>query len=117
MGEPKEDMRRILAHTTPQLPADKPRYRVARTGFRKPQFRRERAKRKVPVNPVPDKHLNARAPVNRAVALFGRQQQSQPRRHASSLGVCGGGTAAPRRRRRRGGGGGGGRHGRTSRYG
>ena len=26
VGEPKEDMRRILAHTTPQLPADKPRY-------------------------------------------------------------------------------------------
>ncbi|HEY5292349.1 MAG TPA: tRNA guanosine(34) transglycosylase Tgt [Burkholderiales bacterium] len=26
VGEPKEDMRRILAHTAPQLPADKPRY-------------------------------------------------------------------------------------------
>ena len=26
VGEPKEDMARILAHTTPQLPADKPRY-------------------------------------------------------------------------------------------
>jgi queuine tRNA-ribosyltransferase len=26
VGEPKEDMSRILAHTTPQLPADKPRY-------------------------------------------------------------------------------------------
>jgi len=26
VGEPKEDMRRILKHTAPQLPADKPRY-------------------------------------------------------------------------------------------
>ncbi len=26
VGEPKEDMSRILAHTTPRLPADKPRY-------------------------------------------------------------------------------------------
>jgi queuine tRNA-ribosyltransferase len=26
VGEPKEDMRRILAHTAPRLPADKPRY-------------------------------------------------------------------------------------------
>ena len=26
VGEPKEDMRRILAHTAPQLPQDKPRY-------------------------------------------------------------------------------------------
>lgn len=26
VGEPKEDMARILAHTTPRLPADKPRY-------------------------------------------------------------------------------------------
>jgi queuine tRNA-ribosyltransferase len=26
VGEPKEDMKRILAHTAPQLPADKPRY-------------------------------------------------------------------------------------------
>lgn len=26
VGEPKEDMMRILAHTAPQLPADKPRY-------------------------------------------------------------------------------------------
>jgi queuine tRNA-ribosyltransferase len=26
VGEPKEDMRRILAHTAPQLPADQPRY-------------------------------------------------------------------------------------------
>ena len=26
VGEPKEDMLRILAHTTPRLPADKPRY-------------------------------------------------------------------------------------------
>jgi queuine tRNA-ribosyltransferase len=26
VGEPKEDMRRILAHTAPQLPADRPRY-------------------------------------------------------------------------------------------
>jgi len=26
VGEPKEDMARILAHTAPQLPADKPRY-------------------------------------------------------------------------------------------
>jgi len=26
VGEPKEDMTRILAHTAPQLPADKPRY-------------------------------------------------------------------------------------------
>jgi len=26
VGEPKEDMQRILAHTAPQLPADKPRY-------------------------------------------------------------------------------------------
>ena len=26
MGEPKEDMLRMLAHTAPQLPADKPRY-------------------------------------------------------------------------------------------
>ncbi len=26
VGEPKEDMQRILAHTGPQLPADKPRY-------------------------------------------------------------------------------------------
>lgn len=26
VGEPKEDMRRILAHTGPRLPADKPRY-------------------------------------------------------------------------------------------
>jgi len=26
VGEPKEDMRRILAHIAPQLPADKPRY-------------------------------------------------------------------------------------------
>lgn len=26
VGEPKEDMLRILAHTTPQMPADKPRY-------------------------------------------------------------------------------------------
>lgn len=26
VGEPKEDMSRILAHTAPQLPADKPRY-------------------------------------------------------------------------------------------
>ena len=26
VGEPKEDMLRILAHTTPQLPAEKPRY-------------------------------------------------------------------------------------------
>ena len=26
MGEPKEDMRRILAHTAPRLPKDKPRY-------------------------------------------------------------------------------------------
>ena len=26
VGEPKHDMRRILAHTAPQLPADKPRY-------------------------------------------------------------------------------------------
>ena len=26
VGEPKEDMRRILAHTTPRLPIDKPRY-------------------------------------------------------------------------------------------
>ncbi|MFA5370828.1 MAG: tRNA guanosine(34) transglycosylase Tgt [Sideroxydans sp.] len=26
VGEPKEDMRRILAHTAPQLPSDKPRY-------------------------------------------------------------------------------------------
>jgi len=26
VGEPKEEMRRILAHTAPQLPADKPRY-------------------------------------------------------------------------------------------
>ncbi|MCA1979900.1 MAG: tRNA guanosine(34) transglycosylase Tgt [Thiobacillus sp.] len=26
VGEPKDDMRRILAHTAPQLPADKPRY-------------------------------------------------------------------------------------------
>ncbi len=26
VGEPKEDMTRILAHTTPQLPADRPRY-------------------------------------------------------------------------------------------
>jgi queuine tRNA-ribosyltransferase len=26
VGEPKPDMRRILAHTAPQLPADKPRY-------------------------------------------------------------------------------------------
>ncbi|MEN9880263.1 MAG: queuine tRNA-ribosyltransferase [Pseudomonadota bacterium] len=26
VGEPKEDMMRILAHTTPQLPTDKPRY-------------------------------------------------------------------------------------------
>lgn len=26
VGEPKEDMLRILQHTTPQLPADKPRY-------------------------------------------------------------------------------------------
>ena len=26
MGEPKDDMLRILAHTAPQLPADKPRY-------------------------------------------------------------------------------------------
>src|SRR5690625_2691865 len=26
VGEPKEDMQRILAHTTPQLPADAPRY-------------------------------------------------------------------------------------------
>ena len=26
VGEPKEDMLRILVHTTPQLPADKPRY-------------------------------------------------------------------------------------------
>jgi queuine tRNA-ribosyltransferase len=26
VGEPKADMRRVLAHTAPQLPADKPRY-------------------------------------------------------------------------------------------
>jgi queuine tRNA-ribosyltransferase len=26
VGEPKDDMKRILAHTAPQLPADKPRY-------------------------------------------------------------------------------------------
>ena len=26
VGEPKEDMRRVLAHTAPRLPADKPRY-------------------------------------------------------------------------------------------
>ena len=26
VGEPKEDMQRILAHTAPQLPQDKPRY-------------------------------------------------------------------------------------------
>ncbi len=26
VGEPKEDMRRILAHTTPRMPADRPRY-------------------------------------------------------------------------------------------
>jgi queuine tRNA-ribosyltransferase len=26
VGEPKEDMRRILAHTAPRLPADRPRY-------------------------------------------------------------------------------------------
>ena len=26
VGEPKEDMRRILAHTAPQLPSDRPRY-------------------------------------------------------------------------------------------
>ena len=26
VGEPKEDMQRILAHTAPQLPRDKPRY-------------------------------------------------------------------------------------------
>ncbi|MBI3715575.1 MAG: tRNA guanosine(34) transglycosylase Tgt [Betaproteobacteria bacterium] len=26
VGEPKEDMNRVLAHTAPQLPADKPRY-------------------------------------------------------------------------------------------
>jgi queuine tRNA-ribosyltransferase len=26
VGEPKEDMQRILAHTAPQLPADQPRY-------------------------------------------------------------------------------------------
>jgi len=26
VGEPKDDMRRILSHTAPQLPADKPRY-------------------------------------------------------------------------------------------
>jgi queuine tRNA-ribosyltransferase len=26
VGEPKDDMRRILAHTAPQLPADRPRY-------------------------------------------------------------------------------------------
>ncbi|MEQ1667714.1 MAG: tRNA guanosine(34) transglycosylase Tgt, partial [Sulfuriferula sp.] len=26
VGEPKPDMRRVLAHTAPQLPADKPRY-------------------------------------------------------------------------------------------
>jgi queuine tRNA-ribosyltransferase len=26
VGEPKEDMRRVLQHTAPQLPADKPRY-------------------------------------------------------------------------------------------
>ena len=26
VGEPKEDMRRVLAHTAPKLPADKPRY-------------------------------------------------------------------------------------------
>ena len=26
MGEPKEEMRRILAHTTPRLPADRARY-------------------------------------------------------------------------------------------
>ena len=26
VGEPKEDMRRILAHTAPRMPADKPRY-------------------------------------------------------------------------------------------
>jgi len=26
VGEPKEDMRRILAHTAPQLPQDRPRY-------------------------------------------------------------------------------------------
>jgi queuine tRNA-ribosyltransferase len=26
VGEPKQEMRRILAHTAPQLPADKPRY-------------------------------------------------------------------------------------------
>jgi len=26
VGEPKDDMARILAHTAPQLPADKPRY-------------------------------------------------------------------------------------------
>ena len=28
VGEPKEDMSRILAHTAPQLPAEKPRYRM-----------------------------------------------------------------------------------------
>ena len=26
VGEPKEDMRRIVAHTPQRLPADKPRY-------------------------------------------------------------------------------------------